>query len=235
MTSRPKHSVAGIGRAFALSWLAVTLSTVAHLCAGGAAPPVPTSLAVGFALALVGLPFCRSAFRLSTAGPLLLVQQLLVHLTLGIMGTGHGATRPTGRLAASLEDPHAAHPSPSHGAPTGSGEHATTAGHALLPSPDMLVAHVAAAVLVSLLLAFAEGDLRRLLDLTRTRTRVGLTLASLLAPLATGLSLTVDTRALLRALLRDTAPEDLPAPVRSRDLWRSPAPCRRGPPALRAA
>lgn len=236
MTTHPRLGVAGIARAFALSWMAVTLSTVAHLFAGGAAPPITTSLAVGFLLAVVGLPFCRNTFRLSTAGPLLLAQQLLVHVALGFSAMRHGsAVRPTGRLATSLEDPHAAHLSGSSAAPTGGGDHATMAGHALLPSSDMLLAHTAAAVLVALVLTPAEGDLRRLLDLTRARAWVRLRLGTLLAVLSIARILTVDTRTLLRALLRGTSPDHPPARARSTGLWRSPAPCRRGPPALRAA
>lgn len=230
MTSGKPRRAAGLARALALSWSAVTLAGLAHLAAGGMAPGVSVSLAVGAVLTILGMPLCNNAFRITLHGPMLLVQQLMTHLVLSQTSSGHGApVRPTAQLAAAIDNGHAAHSATAPMQHMGTSADVAMSGHALIPSPTMGLAHVIAALVVAVLLSRAESDWTDLRSVTHARARTAQCLRVLAAqvtniPVLNACSALQPT---LRPLHADAGSTPPPALM---DLWRSPAPCRRGPP-----
>lgn len=229
MTSGDPSRVAGAARALVLSWFAVALAGAAHLAAGGSAPGITSSLAVGAFLTIVGMPLCSNAFRLTRHGPLLLVQQLLTHVALALTSAGHGTpVRPTAQLAAALDNGHALHASTTHLQHAGASSHAMASGHALMPSPLMAMAHLCAALAVATLLMQAEAGWSAVSALARGGVETVSKLRTLVVRLAKTVVLT-DLPALLSRIPSRADVGSAPPPALA-DLWRSPAPCRRGPP-----
>ncbi|WP_353951482.1 hypothetical protein V6K52_17890 [Knoellia sp. S7-12] len=229
MTSAEPDRATEVVRALALSWFAVSLAALAHLAAGGTAPGVASCLAVGAFLTIVSMPLCRNAFRLTRHGPLLLVQQLVTHAVLSLTSPGHGApVRPTAQLAGALGNGHAIHPAAGNRQHVAASSHAVESGHALMPSPTMVVAHLCAAVLVAALLTRAESGWAGVRALQHGHARAIPRFAALVTQLAS-VPVAFDLAALLRRLPRPGDSGSAPPPAML-DLWRSPAPCRRGPP-----
>jgi len=176
------------------------------------------------------MPLCRSAFRLTWGAPVLVAQQLVTHVVLSLTSSGqHAPVRPTAQLAAVLGNEHVTHSSATHlqSAALMSGN-AAMSGHSLVPSPLMAAAHLCAAVLVAALLTQAEAGWAGVRALLRGREWSGRQLAALATRLAFAPVL-IDLPTLQGRLPH---PRDLgsdPPPALT-DLWRSPAPCRRGPP-----
>lgn len=227
----------GVLRAAVLSWLAVTLSAIAHLVSGGVGVAPTSMLFLALALVAVGTPLSRNAFRLSQAAPVLVGQQLAAHVVFSLSGSHHGQVRPTARLAAALDNPHATHPA---GAPTpGSAGSLTTSGAAssgmsgLLPSPGMLAAHLVAAVVIAAALASAERGSTELLLLHRGRSWLRLFLTDLGAYAAAFRALSLTGTSVAEAVrTRRLAATVRSVPTVAADVWRAPVPRRRGPPAL---
>lgn len=229
MTSGERSRAGGFARALTLSWFAVALAAMAHLAAGGTAPGVATSLVVGASLTFVSMPLCRSAFRLTTHGPMLLLQQLVTHVSLSLTSSGHGATvRPTPQLAAALDGGHTLHGSAVHLQHVGASSHAAASSHALMPSPFMAVTHVCAALAIAVLLARAESGWVTVKALVRGHAWTAHGIRALIARLAKTPVLTDLPALLLQRPARADAGSTPPPALM--DLWRSPAPCRRGPP-----
>lgn len=230
MRSGEASRVVGLARALALSWSAVALAGTAHLAAGGMAPGLAASLCVGAVLTIVGMPLCSSAFRLTRHGPMLLVQQLVTHVVLSQTSSGHGApVRPTAQLAAAIDNGHAAHTSTAQMQHVGTSAEVAMSGHALTPSPTMALAHVIAALVVAALLSQAESDWTALRSVTHARARTAQSLRVLAAQFTAIPALSAFS-ALQRPLRPLRADAGSPPLTPLADLWRSPAPCRRGPP-----
>lgn len=229
----------GLFRAASLSWFAVALAVLAHLTAGGGAPSVALLAVLGLLLTLCGMPLCRNAFRLALHGPILLGLQLVTHAGLSL-GAGHGApVHPTAQLALALGNPHAGHPGGEIHASAGHlGSSAGTmtmggASHGLLPSPLMLGAHLAAALVVAAVLARAESGWDAIRAIVRGRTVAQHILITFIARAMLAAVPNHAATPVARRVVRDGAA--FPRARSLRDLWRSPAPCRRGPPLPSAA
>ncbi|MFC7485964.1 hypothetical protein ACOCJ7_05500 [Knoellia sp. CPCC 206453] len=228
MTSGEPSRATGIARALTLSWFAGALAGAAHLAAGGTPPGLTASLVVGAFLTIAGMPLCRSAFRLTRHGPMLLVQQFVTHAALSQMSSNHSApVRPTAQLAAALDNGHAVHASVAHLQHAASTSSVMASGHMLMPSPMMIVAHLCSAVLVAALLTQAESGWVGLRALQRGQEwaaqRLVVLLARLSIPVLTALNPPLP-------VLRGHDESGSAPPPALADLWRSPAPCRRGPP-----
>lgn len=229
MTSGERSRAGGFARALTLSWFAVALAALAHVAAGGTAPGITTCLVVGALLTIVSMRLCRNAFRLTTHGPMLLLQQLVTHVSLSLTSSGHGATvRPTPQLAAALDSGHTLHGSAVHLQHVGASSHAAASSHALMPSPFMAVTHVCAALAIAVLLARAESGWVAVKALVRGQVWTAQSLHALIARLAKTPVLNQLSALLLQRPSRADAGSTPPPALM--DLWRSPAPCRRGPP-----
>ncbi|AKU15029.1 hypothetical protein [Luteipulveratus mongoliensis] len=224
MTPRPPRLGASLARSFAIAWLAAAASTTAHLMAGGAVPRTASAVAVVTFLSFVGLPLTRRELTTGRTTCLLAVLQVLVHvahmLSAGRPSPVHGGH---GHLATSA-------------APTQTYDHT---GHDmgaadLLPTPTMLVAHAAVALLIGWVLSRSEGAWRfacavyavlsALPAVARARLTV-LRLGSLLFVYA-GRPSAVRTSPLGVGWRR---------PHALQTLWSPSRPARRGPPVLRFA
>lgn len=144
---------AGLTRAVALSWLAVAVSTGAHLIAHGEHPSVPAIAAIHGVVAFFLLPVSLAPFSLVRTFLTVFVAQAGVHV--GLTWAAVGET--TGSVPLPHLAEHAGHSSPAHVATAaGAGMSGHPMGSSVLPTPSMAVAHLVAALVLAVLLTRVE-------------------------------------------------------------------------------
>jgi hypothetical protein len=229
-------SVMRLARSSTLAWLAVTASSLAHVAASGHRAGGLHTMGVVAVLAVAATPLTGRRMSWRRSAGLLLVLQVLVHLSHTVAALAAAPdVRPTPQLAVALDGGH------SHAtawATSGAGPvHAHAAGVEaaswgdLVPSLPMLGAHLAVAFLIGWLLSRGEqswwtargvGEVP--VRLIRCWVRCGLC-ARTIAILARSAADPSSWRVLDRALrwVGDLRPDD---------VWRAPSAVRRGPPQL---
>jgi len=203
-------------------------ATVAHAVGGGHLVSGSGVLVATALLTGATLPFVRFGLTAVRSAVLLAALQVAAHVVHGLAamaagspvhGTGTGPShaahgiRPLGRIDT--------------GAGTGAGTGATSALTDLLPTPTMLLAHVAAAVTIGVLLTRSEESWRVACALLAT---VGVALTRAVLSLAHGAVALIHAVAATCAGLRDPRPRPSDGRVPA-DVWRARTPVRRGPPA----
>jgi hypothetical protein len=221
-------------RALVLALVASGGATVAHAVGGGHLVSGSGVLVATALLTGATLPFVRSGLTDVRSAVLLAALQVAAHVVHGLAamaagspvhGTGTGPShaahgiRPLGRIdtgvgtGAGTADP--------------GGVVATSALTDLLPTPTMLLAHVAAAVTIGVLLTRSEESWRVACALLAT---VGVALTRAVLSLAHGAVALIHAVAATCAGLRDPRPRPSDGRVPA-DVWRARTPVRRGPPA----
>jgi hypothetical protein len=225
-----------LARALCMAWLAVTVSSLVHVAAGGELAGPAQTLGVVGALGVAVAPLTGRSLTLRRSSGLLLGLQVMVHLGHTAAALTAAPVTPTPQLAAALGGQHShgtgwpasgvASPAHLH---VGAGDLGTWGD--LLPSVPMLGAHAAVALLMGWMLASGErswwtarGVREGFARLAATLTR-GARLVRAVATLALRAVNTLSCRSLDLAVRRA-------GDVRPRDVWRAPTSVRRGPPAL---
>ncbi|MGL4745458.1 MAG: hypothetical protein ACRCXL_13875 [Dermatophilaceae bacterium] len=210
----------GLVRAVALAWFAVGSAGLAHGMTGGHTPdagPVAVLVAV---VGVVAAPLFTHRFARPRAALVVLTTQVLTHLVLT------AAARPVPSGAESTAPAAAGH----HG--KGAGSFGAAGSTPLLDlTPQMVASHLAAAVLVVMVLRAAEESWGFRTAVLRALTVIAPAVLRLLR----SASMTPAVAAADRAPVGVRADAEQRLRPRPRDVWRSPVRVRRGPPAAGTA
>jgi hypothetical protein len=234
--SNESGRVMRLARSLTSAWLAVTVSSLAHLAASGHRAGALHTLGIVAVLAVAATPLTGRRMSVRRSAGLLLALQLVVHLSHTVAALAASPdVQPTRQLAAELGGGHS-HTTArglfdagsAHAHAVGGG---TTSWGDLLPSPPMLGAHLVVGLLVGWLLSRGEQSwwtARRLgevpIRLARCLVHGGLR-ARRLASLTLSAPHPSSWRGLERALhwVGDLVTDD---------VWRASSAVRRGPPHL---
>lgn len=215
---------AGLTRAVALSWLAVAISTGAHLIAHGEHPSMQAIAAIHGVVAFFLLPVSLAPFSLVRTFLTVFVAQAGVHIGLTLAAAGEA----TGSIPLPHLAEHAGHSSPAPVATataTAAGAGAGMSGHAMgssvLPTPSMAVAHLVAALVLAVLLTRVE----------RAVTVCFILFAHVWRAVTAGLFALVGLRPVVVGPGRSGLARGWDA-ARLRDVWLSRWAAPRGPPAM---